>query len=60
MLADPLLLCTARRELAGKRLGCWCHAPPCHCRTLAAVANCAEDELAMLLVDAGPISDAAK
>ena len=43
LLAQPDLVERARRELAGKVLGCWCkntgEATPCHADVLAEVAN---------------------
>eukprot|EP00965_Chrysotila_dentata_P152219 5030197-Pleurochrysis_carterae.AAC.1 len=50
----------AREQLAGKQLGCWCDAgTPCHCRCLAAVANCSVEELAVVAID-NHVSAAAK
>lgn len=37
--AQPFLQRQARRELAGKRLGCWCAPQPCHGDALATLAN---------------------
>jgi hypothetical protein len=39
LLAQPALVERARRELAGKVLGCWCAPSPCHGDVLADVAN---------------------
>eukprot|EP00965_Chrysotila_dentata_P101076 3338236-Pleurochrysis_carterae.AAC.1 len=50
LLSDPDRIADVRSELAGKRLGCWCSEPPCHCRTLAAVANCTTSELGRITV----------
>lgn len=44
--AQPFLQRQARRELAGKRLGCWCAPQPCHGDVLATLAN-----------DGGPADD---
>ena len=38
----------ARRELRGKPLGCHCSPLPCHGHALAVIANCSDEELAML------------
>ncbi len=37
--AQPHMQRLARRELAGKRLGCWCAPKPCHGDVLADLAN---------------------
>lgn len=37
--ANPLLVQRARRELKGKRLGCWCKPELCHGDVLAALAE---------------------
>ena len=42
ILSQPELVATARRELAGKVLGCWCKPASCHGDVLAAIANGAE------------------
>jgi Domain of unknown function (DUF4326) len=39
LLAQPALVERARRELAGKVLGCWCAPSPCHGDVPADVAN---------------------
>ena len=40
---EDMFMC--RRELRGKRLGCWCVPRfPCHAMVLAEVANSAESE----------------
>lgn len=40
LLADPEAVATARRELAGKTLMCWCaEGEPCHGDVLLAVAS---------------------
>jgi len=39
LLGQPDLVARARRELAGKVLGCWCAPKRCHGDILAAVAN---------------------
>lgn len=36
---DPSLVALIKKELKGKRLGCWCHPQACHGDTLAAIAN---------------------
>lgn len=40
----PELIERARRELRGKRLGCWCAPRPCHGDVLAEIANRADAE----------------
>jgi len=37
--AQPELVAKARRELRGKRLGCWCAPKACHGDVLAEIAN---------------------
>jgi len=39
MAADPDLCARARRELAGKVLGCWCRPHACHADVLYHIAN---------------------
>ena len=39
LLTSPDLMQRARRELCGKKLGCWCAPLDCHGHTLAAIAN---------------------
>jgi len=39
LLSHPALVERARRELAGKVLGCWCKPLPCHGDVLARIAN---------------------
>lgn len=43
-LSKPELVAKAKRELKGKRLGCYCAPKSCHCDILAEVANEVEDE----------------
>ena len=54
ILRRPDEVVRARRELAGKRLGCWC-APrfACHGDTLAELANCSLRHLVRVVRDAG-------
>lgn len=39
LLSRPLLVERVKRELAGKRLGCYCYPLNCHATVLAGVAN---------------------
>jgi hypothetical protein len=39
LLSQPDLVDRARRELKGKRLGCWCKPLPCHGDVLAEVVD---------------------
>jgi hypothetical protein len=39
LMGQPRLLARARKELRGKRLGCWCAPKPCHGDLLAEIAN---------------------
>jgi len=39
IMTQPDLIATAKVELKGKRLGCWCHPLPCHASVLAEIAN---------------------
>src|SRR4051812_48607396 len=39
VLTRPDLIVLARRELRGKRLGCWCAPGPCHGDILAEIAD---------------------
>lgn len=39
LLQQPDLVARVRRELRGKRLGCWCAPAPCHAEVLAEIAN---------------------
>ena len=39
LLAQPDLVAHVRRELRGKRLGCWCAPKPCHGDVLAEIAD---------------------
>lgn len=39
LLGQPELVARAKRELAGKVLGCWCAPGPCHGDVLARIAN---------------------
>ena len=45
LLAQPAEVLRARRQLVGRRLGCWCRPLACHGDTLAALANCPAAEL---------------
>lgn len=38
-LAQPALVERAKRELRGRRLGCWCAPKACHGDVLAEIAN---------------------
>ena len=49
LLSDGELLTAARFELCGRPLLCHCAPLPCHAGVLAAVANCSDSELALLL-----------
>ena len=49
LLADPGLVCAARRRLKGKRLGCRCGRSVCHADSLAEVANCSDMHLESLV-----------
>jgi len=49
LLNSPALIRKARRELKGKRLGCFCAPADCHLHVLAEVANCTAEHLARLL-----------
>ena len=42
VLDRPLLVKTIRRELRGKRLGCYCAPQPCHGDVLAEIAESTE------------------
>jgi hypothetical protein len=39
VLSQPALVARIKRELRGKRLGCWCAPKQCHGDILAAIAN---------------------
>lgn len=39
LLAQPSLMERAKRELRGRRLGCWCAPKDCHGDVLAEIAN---------------------
>lgn len=39
LLGRPELIAQARRDLRGKRLGCWCAPLACHGDVLAEIAN---------------------
>ena len=39
VLAQPSMLKIIRRQLRGKRLGCWCAPKPCHGDVLAEIAD---------------------
>jgi hypothetical protein len=39
LMGQPELLVRVRRELRGKRLGCWCAPRACHGDVLAEIAN---------------------
>ncbi|HEX3133793.1 MAG TPA: DUF4326 domain-containing protein [Planctomycetota bacterium] len=39
VMAQPEFLARIRRELRGKRLGCWCAPRACHGDVLAQIAN---------------------
>lgn len=58
LLAQPELVARARRELRGKRLGCWCAPKPCHGDILARVAN--DEELTRSEVDDEPLLSLAR
>lgn len=42
IMRDERMIARAKKELAGKTLGCWCSPKPCHGDVLVAIAN--EDE----------------
>lgn len=39
LLSQPDLVARVKRDLRGKRLGCWCAPKPCHADILAEIAN---------------------
>ena len=55
LLSEPQLLLSARADLRGRTLGCWCRRPgcppgqPCHALDLAAVAICSPQIFEYLL-----------
>ena len=50
VLTDPAYVAKARRELKGRRLGCFCVPKDCHCHVLAEVANCSAGHLARYML----------
>lgn len=44
LLSDPVMVALVRRQLRGKRLGCWCAPKPCHGDVLAEIADSHETE----------------
>ena len=54
LIADPRKVARVRKELAGKRLGCFCAPRACHGHVLYAVANASREELGLQPFEESP------